>query len=61
VAIAFGQRRAERRDAGAHHVHRMRGRRQRLEHVAQSSRQLAASAESRPKRVELSRRRQLAA
>ena len=29
-----GKRAAERRDAGAHHVHRMRRRRQRLEHVA---------------------------
>ena len=41
VVVLLGQRATERRDAGAHHVHRVRRGRQLLEHVAHDRRQAA--------------------
>ncbi|MPN44356.1 hypothetical protein SDC9_191921 [bioreactor metagenome] len=41
MTFFFRQRTAQRGDAGAHHIHRMRGSRQRFQHGAYVSRQSA--------------------
>ncbi len=60
VIVLLRQRAAERRHARAHHIHRMRGRRQRFERRAHHRRQAAQALQLRLVRRELGAIRQLA-